>query len=65
MTTSNDKSPDTSATPTLEGGHHDEKVEMGKDKARRDSKVSTASHSSDIVVDWEGPDDPENPKKWV
>jgi hypothetical protein len=59
MATTTDDAPVIREPLTLD---NDEKVDEKGNK--RDSKDSTSS-SNVIVVDWEGPNDPENPKKYV
>jgi len=41
----------------LEDGHHDQ-------PSREFNQVATEQEIKDNVVDWDGPDDPQNPRNW-
>lgn len=36
---------------------------MRKETLKKDSDVASLSDGDTLIVDWDGPDDPENPKK--
>lgn len=40
-----------------EDGHHEQ-------QSREPTKTATEQETKDNVVDWEGSDDPENPRNW-
>ncbi|KAF8433769.1 MFS polyamine transporter [Boletus edulis BED1] len=60
----------TSPTATLHHDNHPPEASryVAQDTSTRlanpNGKADVGKHTSDLVVDWDGPDDPENPKNW-
>lgn len=42
---------------TLEDGHHDE-------NSSEPEQIAIAQGTKNNLVDWDGPDDPQNPRNW-
>lgn len=52
-----------SESPTLREEHSPEKVVQQENHDVKDDKEHEEDQEDVLIVDWDGPDDPENPKK--